>query len=359
MRHVVIMAGGSGTRLWPLSRKGEPKQLLELIDGKSLLRLAYERVAGTVPDANILVCCGAAYTDVVARQLPELPEDNLLGEPVGRDSLNAVAWPAAVLQARDAEAVVAVLTADQIITPVAEFTRALDQAFQIAEADASALVTFGVVPDSPHTGYGYLKRGEPVAGFPQASQIVEFKEKPTLEVAEQYLASGDYWWNSGMFVWRAATVLEQLRILEPATHGGVLELAEHPDRLDQIYPELKKTSVDYAVMEPVSQGRGSGHVVAVPLEIEWYDLGGYAALAEQLAHDEHGNAREGVTVALDSSNNLLINRGRPGTVVAVAGLSGMVVCVTEQATLVVPLADSQRVKEVVALVADQVGPELA
>lgn len=359
MRHVVIMAGGSGTRLWPLSRKGEPKQLLELIDGKSLLRLAYERVAGTVPDANILVCCGAAYTDVVARQLPELPEENLLGEPIGRDSLNAVAWPAAVLQRRDDQAVVAVLTADQIITPVSEFSQALDQAFRIAEADSTALVTFGVVPDSPHTGYGYLKRGEPLADFPQASQIVEFKEKPSLEVAQEYLASGNYWWNSGMFVWQAATVLEQLRLLEPATHASVLELAEHPDRLGQIYPELKKTSVDYAVMEPVSQGKASAHVVAVPLNIEWYDLGGFAALAEQLTTDEQGNAREGVTVTLDSSNNLLINRGRPGTVVAVAGLSGMVVCVTEQATLVVPLSDAQRVKELVALVSDQVGPELA
>lgn len=359
MRHVVIMAGGSGTRLWPLSRKGEPKQLLELVDGKSLLRLAYERVAGLVPDENIMVCCGAAYTDVVARQLPELAEENLLGEPIGRDSLNAVAWPAAVLQQRDPEAVMAVLTADQIITPVEEFRGALETAFDIAEADDSALVTFGVVPDSPHTGYGYLKRGESLEGFPSASEITEFKEKPTADVAQAYLDSGQYWWNSGMFVWQAATVLEQLRQLVPETHARVLELAAEPERLGEIYPQLAKTSVDYAIMEPVSQGRGSAHVVAVPLEIEWYDLGGYAALAEQLAHDEHGNAREGVTVTLDASNNLVINRGRPDTVVAVAGISGMVVCVTEQATLVVPLDQAQRVKELVGLVSEQVGPELA
>lgn len=359
MRHVVIMAGGSGTRLWPLSRKGEPKQLLELVDGKSLLRLAYERVAGVVDDANILVCCGAAYTDVVARQLPEIPAENLLGEPVGRDSLNAVAWPAAVLAQRDPQAVVAVLTADQIITPVDHFTQSLDEAFRIAEADATALVTFGVVPDSPHTGYGYLKRGEALAGFPRCSEVTEFKEKPSLDVAKEYVASGNYWWNSGMFVWQAATVLEQLRLLKPQTHAAVVELAAHPETLDEVYPQLEKISVDYAIMEPVSQGRGSAHVVAVPLEIEWYDLGGFAALAEQLATDENGNAREGVTVQLDSNNNLLINRGNPGTVVAVAGLSGMVVCVTPQATLVVPLDQAQRVKELVALVSQEVGPELA
>lgn len=359
MRHVVIMAGGSGTRLWPLSRKGEPKQLLELVDGKSLLRLAYERVAGMVADENILVCCGAAYTDVVARQLPELPAENLLGEPVGRDSLNAVAWPAAVIARRDPLAVVAVTTADQIITPVEEFTRALEEAFRIAEVDQSALVTFGVVPDSPNTGYGYLRRGEQLADFPQASEIVEFKEKPNQEVATQYVESGQYWWNSGMFVWQAATVLDQLHQLLPTTHQQVLELAEHPERIDEIYPQLEKTSVDYAIMEPVSQGRGSAHVVAVPLEIEWYDLGGFAALAEHFAVDEQGNAREGVSVVLDSSRNLIINRGNPGSVVAVAGLSDMVVCVTPQATLVVPIGDAQRVKELVALVSEQVGPELA
>lgn len=359
MRYVVIMAGGSGTRLWPLSRKGEPKQLLNLVDGKSLLRLAYERVAGVVPDANILVCAGAAYTDVVAEQLPELPSENLLGEPVGRDSLNAVAWPAAVLQRRDAEAVVAVLTADQIITPVEEFRSSLEQAYRIAEADESALVTFGVVPDSPHTGYGYLKRGAAVAGFEGASQVDEFKEKPSLEVAQAYLDSGQYWWNSGMFVWRTATVLAQLEQLLPETHARCLELAEHPERLAEIYPQLAKTSVDYGVMEPVSQGKGSAHVVAVPLAIDWVDLGGFATLADQIARDEHGNAREGVTVMMDANNNLVINRGRPGTVVAVAGVSGMVVCVTEQATLVVPIEQSQKVKELVGLVAEQVSPELA
>ncbi|HIW29008.1 MAG TPA: mannose-1-phosphate guanylyltransferase [Candidatus Luteococcus avicola] len=359
MRYVVIMAGGSGTRLWPLSRKGMPKQLLNLVEGKSLLRFAYERVAGQVPDANVLVCAGAAYTDVVAEQLPELPASNLLGEPVGRDSLNAVAWPAAVLAKRDPEAVVAVITADQLITPVEEFSRSLDEAFRIAEADPSALVTFGVVPDHAHTGYGYLKRGESLVDFPDASEVDEFKEKPSAEVAQQYLDSGQYWWNSGMFVWRAATVLAELAHLMPQTHAACLELAEHPERLEEIYPTLEKTSVDYAIMEPVSQGKGNAHVVAVPLDISWVDLGGFATLAEQLTQDEQGNAREGVTVSLDASGNLLVNRGRPGTVVAVAGISNMVVCVTETATLVVPIDQSQRVKELVALVADQVGPELA
>ena len=162
------MAGGSGKRLWPLSRRGEPKQLLPLFDGKSLLQLAYERVRGVVAAENVLVCAGAAYSDVVAAQLPEVPAANILGEPEGRDSLNAVAWPAAVLARRDPDAVVAVVTADQLITPVDVFARALDDGFRLATDDPGALVAFGVVPTSPHTGYGYLQRGEAIDGFPGA-----------------------------------------------------------------------------------------------------------------------------------------------------------------------------------------------
>lgn len=358
MRYVVIMAGGSGKRLWPLSRQGQPKQLLALVGGRSLLRLAYERVSGTVADENILICTGAQYADVVAAQLPELPAANILGEPEGRDSLNAVAWPAAVLALRDPDAVVAVLTADQVIEPIEAFRASLEDAFAVAEADASALVTFGVVPTSPHTGYGYLHRGEALEGG-RGNRVLEFREKPDRDVAEAYLASGDYWWNAGMFVWRASTLLEQIAILLPDTHASVLELAAHPERLGEIYPALMKTSVDYGVMEPVSKGRGTAHVVAVPLDITWHDVGGFASLAELLPADEVGNAREGTTVVLDSRDNLVLNHGREGTVVAVVGVQGLVVVTTPTATLVVPLDQAERVKELVGLVADEVGPELA
>jgi mannose-1-phosphate guanylyltransferase len=166
MRYVLIVAGGSGKRLWPLSRQDMPKQLLKVVGGKSLLRLAYERVAGLVPDENVLVCTGADYASTVAADLPELPAANILGEPEGRDSLNAVAWPAAILAARDPEAVVAVVTADQIMNPVDAFQSALDEAFTVAEESPDVLVTFGVVPTSAHTGYGYLQRGAALPGRP-------------------------------------------------------------------------------------------------------------------------------------------------------------------------------------------------
>lgn len=355
MRFAVIMAGGSGTRLWPLSRKGTPKQLLRLIEGRSLLRIAYERLGGLVPPERVLVCTGAAYADQVRAELPELPEANILGEPEGRDSLNAVAWPAAVIAARDPDAVIAQVTADQLIEPVAVFTDALAQAFEVAEGDAQALVTLGVVPTSPHTGYGYLHRGAAVPGRPDVHEVLEFREKPDRATAREYLHSGAYWWNAGMFVWRAATFLEQLEALHPATHNAVLELAAHPDRLEAIFPSLHKTSVDYAIMEPVSAGAGTAHVLAVALPVRWHDVGGYASLAEVLSHDAAGNALIGPSVHLDAERNVIINTAGDDHVISLLGCSDLVVVTTPTVTMVAPVDEAERVRELVALVRAEAG----
>ena len=289
MRYVLIMAGGSGKRLWPLSRQGMPKQLLKVVGGKSLLRIAYERLDNVVPPEQVLICTGADYADLVATELPEVDPANILGEPEGRDSLNAVAWPAAVLAARDADAVIAVVTADQIMHPVDSFRSALVEGFEVVETHEDVLVTFGVVPTSPHTGYGYLRRGQSIAGHPDVCAVEEFKEKPDRATAEAYLASGDYWWNSGMFVWRAQTLLAQLEQLQPQTYAAMTKLAAAPDQLAEIYPRLDKISVDYAVMEPVSQGKASARVVAVRLPITWHDVGGftYVRSFEMVTHDGH------------------------------------------------------------------------
>ncbi|MDO5735266.1 MAG: mannose-1-phosphate guanylyltransferase [Propionibacteriaceae bacterium] len=359
MRYVVIMAGGSGTRLWPLSRQGTPKQLLEIFGGKSLLRLAYERVAGLVPDAQILTCTSRTYADVVAEQLPELPRDNILGEPVGRDSLNAVAWSAAVLADRDPDAIVAMVTADQIIEPVDEFQATVEKAFDVVQVHPDALVTMGVVPTSPHTGYGYLHRAEALEGFDGVHALAEFKEKPALDVAEKYLASGEYWWNAGMFVWRAATLLQQLDALLPDTAAKISRIIADPSLLDEVFPTLTKTSVDYAIMEPVSAGRTDARVLAVALDVDWRDVGGYLSLAEQFSTDSDGNAREGLTITLDSSGCILINMAGEDHLVAGLGLSDLLVVHTHSSTLVASLDASERVKELVELVRTTHGAEFA
>ena len=359
MRYVLIVAGGSGKRLWPLSRQDMPKQLLKVVGGKSLLRLAYERVEGLVPDANILVCTGRDYASTVAADLPELPADNILGEPEGRDSLNAVAWPAALLAARDPEAVIAVVTADQIMNPVEAFQAALDEAYAVAEESPDVLVTFGVVPTSPHTGYGYLQRGEALPGHPDVCTVHAFKEKPDRETAEHYVGSGEYWWNSGMFVWRAATLLRQVETLQPDTYAALVKLAGAPEQLGEIYPTLLKISVDYAVMEPVSQGQGSARVVAVRLPISWHDVGGFAALGEHLPRDNSGNAVQGVSVLVDARDNVVINQSEDGRLVAVVGLSGMVIVQTPQITLVCPTSEAERIKELLAQVTETLGTSYA
>lgn len=349
------MAGGSGKRLWPLSRQDMPKQLLKVLGGKSLLRIAFERLEGLVPADRVLVCTGADYAHVVAAELPEVAAENILGEPEGRDSLNAVAWPAAVLAARDPEAVVAVVTADQIMHPVESFQEALAEGFAVAEEHPDVLVTFGVVPTSAHTGYGYLRRGDALPGRPEVCGVVEFREKPDRATAEHYLASGEHWWNAGMFVWRASTLLDQLAQLQPETAAQVVELAAHPDRLRSIYPQLLKISVDYALMEPVSQGRGSARVVAVRLPITWHDVGGFASLGEQLPRDDRGNATQGVNVLVDAHDNLVINQSEDGRVVAVVGLSDTVIVQTPQITLVCPVSEAERIKELVAEVTARLG----
>lgn len=355
MRFAVIMAGGSGTRLWPLSRKGTPKQLLRLIEGKSLLRIAFERLGDLVPPERVLVCTGAAYADQVAAELPEVPPENILGEPEGRDSLNAVAWPAAVIAARDPDAVIAQVTADQLIEPAAVFTESLVEAFAVAEADPLALVTLGVVPTSAHTGYGYLRRGEAVPGFGHTHRVLEFREKPDLPTASEYLASGEYWWNAGMFVWRAGTFLDQLAALHPASHAAVVELAAHPERLAEIFPTLHKTSVDYGIMEPVSVGAGTAHVVSVALPVQWRDVGGYASLAETLAHDAAGNALIGASVRLDAADNVIINTAGEGHLIGVLGCRSMVVVATPTITMVAPVDAAERIRELVALVRAEAG----
>jgi mannose-1-phosphate guanylyltransferase len=284
-----------------------------------------------------------------------LPRGNILGEPVGRDSLNAVAWSTAVVAQRDPAGVVAVLSADHVINPVAAFTAALGQAFAAAEQDRDALVTMGVVPTSPHTGFGYLHRGQPAAGLTGVWQVEEFAEKPPRAVAEAYFAAGDWWWNSGLFCWRAETFLEQLAGFMPETAAAIRDIAADPSRLAAVYPTLTKVSVDYAIMEPVSRGSGPCHILAVPLEADWDDIGGYTALADHLDHIG-GNAQTGRVVALDASGNLLVNAGPPDSLIAVVGLRDTVVVTHGGVTLVCPRSAAEAVKALVERVRTEAGP---
>jgi mannose-1-phosphate guanylyltransferase len=359
MEYGVIMAGGAGTRLWPLSRGDRPKQLLPAVRGKSLLQLSYERLRGILPPERIFVCTGAQHREAVLANLPELPKDNLLGEPEGRDTANAVGFTAAVLHKRDKDAVIAVVTADHVIEPVDTFQSALRSAFDVVARFPAALVTFGIVPTHGHTGLGYVQRGEALNSFRGAFKVQAFKEKPDKPTADRYVESGRYYWNSGMFVWRADTVLSELALHLPDAHRGHVRIADawgtpqQEQVLREVYPTLPKIAVDFAVLEPTSHGKGKAHVVVIEMPVQWLDIGSWPALAETLSGDDHDNAVSAQTVVLlDCDDNIIIS-DEPEHLVSAIGMSDMIIVHTRDATLVCPKREAQRVKELVLKVREK------
>jgi mannose-1-phosphate guanylyltransferase len=351
------MAGGSGTRLWPLSRAERPKQLLDVLAGDggqphSLLIEAFTRLRAVLPAERIWVCTAARYGELVAAALPELRADRLILEPVARDTANAVGLAAALVEDADRGAELAVVSADHVIRPVERFAVALTSAFDALAVRPGALVTLGITPRSPATGFGYVQRGART-DLPGVSEAASFREKPDRATAEAYLASGDYLWNSGMFVWRARTVLDALAEHLPATADGLRRVVVAPAgparaaTLAEVFPTLQKISVDYAVLEPAAAE--PGRVLVVDLDVDWLDVGSWPALAETLDSDEAGNARQGLAVLLDSSGNIVFSDD-PGHLIALSGIRDSVVVHTSDVTLVCPVGEAERVKDLLSAV---------
>lgn len=358
MEYGVIMAGGLGTRLWPLSRQNVPKQLLPVKDGKSLLQLSFERLLGVLPPERIYVCTAEHHRQAVLENLPQLPESNLLGEPQARDTANAVGFPAAILHKKDPDATFAVVTADHVIEPIDVFQSCLRKAFDVTRASPKSLVTFGIVPTHGHTGLGYVQRGDSFGEEQGVYHVLAFKEKPDKPTADRYVESGRFYWNSGMFVWRADAVLEQLAAHLPQSYQGLMKVAEawgtpHQHAvLSEVYPRLPKISIDYAVMEPASQQKV---VVVVEMPVNWIDVGSYPALAETLKVDEHDNATDCERIiTLDADGNIIISRNCDHLVAAM-GVSDLIIVHTPDVTMICNQNDAQRVKDLVAKVKEKYG----
>jgi mannose-1-phosphate guanylyltransferase len=354
-RYAVILAGGAGKRLWPWSRLSRPKQLLPLLGGKTLMHLAVERLEGLFSPKNILIITNADYTDSVRGALPGIVPQNVVGEPVGRDTANAVALAAELIDAREPKATMAVFTADQVIRPIEQFQASVRAAIRAAEEHPDALLTFGIRPTWPNTGLGYIHSGSELGNG--ARPVQGFKEKPNHQLARQYVDSGEYFWNSGMFVWKAKTIREALAEFLPASFDALRGIgkASREDKdiaplLAAAYPSLQRISIDFAVMERARK------VFMVELACEWFDVGSWPALEEVGESDDADNTVvAGKVVLVDSYRNVVATED--GHLLAVLGIDDCVIVHSSDATLVCAKSDSQRLKELVELIEKQHGPK--
>ncbi|WP_428387391.1 mannose-1-phosphate guanylyltransferase [Mucisphaera sp.] len=362
MRYAVIIAGGSGTRLWPMSTRDLPKQLIPLFNGKSLLELAVERLLKLVDADRLYICAGESMKDAMLSRIPSLSADRFIAEPVGRDTLNAVALSCAVLQEVDPEATVGIFTADQLIEPVDTFCEVASAGYDTAEAADDLLVTFGVQPTHPATGYGYLELTSQLPESDRARNVGTFKEKPDLATAESYLQAGAdrFLWNSGMFVWQAKTLLNATKQFAPDNHTEILKLAQTwntPDwsaKAAEIYPNLKKISIDFAVMEPASEA-DNFRVAALPMPVRWLDVGSWPSYQQTLDPDDHENTSSGCKHLLLDCKNTLAASDDPNHLIAAIGVKDLIIIRTDKATLVCRAEDAERIKQLHAAIGTEHG----
>lgn len=339
MLYILILAGGPGTRLWPLCRTNHPKQFLKIPGDKSLLEQAVERARALVPDENIFIATRASYRDQVYAELPDFPRDQVFLEPYRRDTGPAVAMVVRYLMEIDPEATLAVLTSDHHISDVDAFTQCISIGSGLAE-EHNLPVTFGIAPYRPETAFGYLQVGEiHKEGPPKVYSLMAFKEKPDLATAEKYLAAGNYFWNSGMFVWKISNIANLFQKHTPAIWRGmeaIRKVGFDLEKMASIYASLPALSVDFAVMEHVKEG------FVIEATFGWEDIGSWRAFADLRRHDDNYNASSGLLVARDTSGCLFEVGNK---VVAAIGVNDLVVVDTPDAILICPKERDQEVKE--------------
>jgi mannose-1-phosphate guanylyltransferase len=345
--YAVIMAGGQGTRFWPRSRRKMPKQLLNIVGEATMLEQTVARISPLIPAERTLVVAGEAYRDPIRACLPQLPEENFLFEPVGRNTAACVAWAALWVRQRASDAVMAVLPADHLIRDEAEFLRVLEAAMVVARP-LNRLVTIGIQPTHPETGYGYIRASEDRLQIDGRDifRVAQFVEKPSRQKAEQFLAEGTYVWNSGMFVWRADSIWLEVcrhlpqfaRDLEPVADVTAADALS--DVLNDVYARLPSISIDVGVMERAQD------VWVVPANLGWSDVGSWRALGELLSADAHGNVVVGELRGIDTAGCFIHS---PGKLVAMIGLSNLVVIETDDVLLICPKERDQEVRQLVEL----------
>jgi mannose-1-phosphate guanylyltransferase len=353
MFYPIIMAGGIGTRLWPLSRQAFPKQALQLVGDRTLIQHAVDRLIPKLAAEQLYVVAGESYVELLAAQVPELPRENFIVEPEGRGTAPAIGLAAIHLHQHDPQAVMAVLTADHYIREVERFQDALDAAQEMAAQNF--LVTLGIKPTEPSTGYGYIQQGEHLQtiGDLQIFRADRFTEKPDADEAQRLFLSGNYAWNSGMFVWRVDRILEEFERQMPQFYSQLQSIAPtigeatYEATLARVWPEVENETIDYGVME------GAEKVAVIPVEIGWSDVGSWASLLDVLPSDEAGNTVAANHIGIDTKDTLIVGNERT---IATIGVEDLVIVDTNDALLVCSKEREQDVREMVRLL-KEVGRE--
>lgn len=349
----LILAGGSGTRFWPLSRNSRPKQLLNLFDDETLIEKAVNRLDGLIPPNQILILTNEAQLDAVRKLFPDLPPENIVAEPARRDTAPAIALAAGWIAARDPEATMIALPADQLVVREEEFREVLRAAVWAAETE-SAIVTLGIKPDWPCPSFGYIERGASIgnAGAGSGAEIFEvsrFREKPSADTAKEYLRAGGFSWNAGIFVWTIPTLMRELSRHCPQLAGFIADLRDAGDFCATVagkFPGLEKISIDFALMENAER------ILNIEAEIGWDDVGGWPSVAKYLDHDENGNAYRGPLLSVDSRNNIVFSTaGLPK--LTLLGVEGLIVVQTEDAILVASRDEADQIKKLVDRLPDE------
>lgn len=335
---VVIMAGGIGSRFWPLSTPEYPKQFIDILGcGRTLIQLTVDRFQGICPMENFWVVTNASYVDIVKQQLPGIPANHILAEPAARNTAPCIAWACWCIKAECPESNIVVTPADAVVMNPDEFRRVINNALEFT-AERSAIVTIGIKPNRPETGYGYIK-STGVKAQDEVENVDAFKEKPNLETAREYLADGNYLWNAGIFVWNVDTITSAIKTYKPNLASDMDRMKTYLD-VHTIFPNCEKISIDYAVMEPAA---AAGKVYTHPADFGWSDLGNWASLHEKLMHDEQNNGAVG-NVRLYECSNCVVHAEDAKRVV-LQGLDGYIVSEKGGQILVCRRSEEQRIKE--------------
>lgn len=349
MLHVVVLAGGSGTRFWPASRSIRPKQLLDLAGEQSMIQATVSRVHGLVENERILVVTNERLVEPIRAQLPQLRRDSILGEPCKRDTAPCIGVAAAWVCRNDPEAIMAVMPADHVISPDSAFRSAILGAVDLVKLEPDRLVTFGIKPTYAAESFGYIERAAPLGE--NAYRVAQFKEKPNAAVAQQYLDAGTFYWNSGIFVWRAKTILDLLQRYEPKMYAHIATIADAIGTKDfervfaAEFKQIAGTSIDYAVMERAKE------VAVIEAPFAWDDVGSWTSLERLRGKDSEGNTLVGQCLAIETTGSIIRSTG--DHLIATVGVDDLIIVHTENATLVASRHDEESVRKVVKLLEEQ------